>query len=80
MTPEELAREEAWVRRMAELEDLYDPGPILAAGGLVLMQKFPIPNTEGMTEAEAETAMARWQADLDAFFAEQRARQAPARS
>jgi len=80
MTPEESAREEAWIRRMAEWEDLYNPGPILAAGLIGLMKKFPEPSTAGLSPEEAEAVLAKWRAEVHAYLDAREARTAPTRS
>jgi hypothetical protein len=80
MTPEELTREEAWVRRMAEWEDLYDPEPILAAGLIGLMKQFPEPNTDGLSPEEAEAVLTKWRADVHAYLDARQSRPARTRS
>lgn len=67
MSPEEREKEERWARRAAELEDGCC---ISVGGGMVTLQKFPPPNTDGMTPAERDAALARWRADIDAWVRE----------
>jgi hypothetical protein len=67
MTPEEREKAERRARRQAELED----GCCVSVGGLmVTLQKFPPPNTDGMTPEERDAAWARWRAAVDAWVRE----------
>ncbi|HUR53669.1 MAG TPA: hypothetical protein VMZ71_06040 [Gemmataceae bacterium] len=64
MTPEERAREDAWLRRRLA----HDDGEDITAGRVpVLAKKFPIPDTTGMTPEQAEATLAKWRAEVKAF-------------
>lgn|GEM_PF-3705874 len=57
MTPEELAKEDAWALWAAE----RDNGGCVSAGGLsVKLQKFPPPDVSGMTPEEESVAIKKW--------------------
>ena len=61
MTPEERTKAEAWARWAAE----QDGGADVSVGGLVVThQKFPRPNTDGLTPAEADAALTVWRARI----------------
>lgn len=80
MTPEQVAREEEWLRRMIAWEEANDPGPILAAGLIGLMKKFPEPKTDGLSPEEAEAILTKWRADVHAHLDARQSRPAPTRS
>ena len=67
MTPEDTQKLERWTRRMAAREAEYDD----VTGGRVvyLARRFPIPNTDGMSPAEAEATLAEWRAEVNEFIA-----------
>ncbi len=67
MTPEELAREEAFARQAAEFDATYD-GDYTAGDFSFLTQKFPPPKTDGLTPEQAEAAMDAWGAEVLAFL------------
>jgi hypothetical protein len=68
MTTEERDRDERWLRRMAELED----GCETTTGGAVpyFARLFPVPDTAGLTLAQAETVLADWRTKVHAAMAE----------
>jgi hypothetical protein len=57
VTQEEQAKEDAWARRAAELDD---GGPVSAGGLYVARQKFPPPDVSGMTPEEKAVAIETW--------------------
>ena len=64
MTSEDREQNERWLKQVAALEaDCDDP-----TGGAVpyFARRFPIPDTRGLTPAEAEAVMAKWRAEVNA--------------
>lgn len=63
MTTEERNRND-WLRRMAALEDECET----TTGGAVpyLARLFPVPDTGGMTPAQAEAVLSAWRAKVHA--------------
>lgn len=64
MTPEERAREVAWLRN-----HLDEPGGLLAVSPELLDAMFPAPDTSGMTPEQAEAARTERDARVRAFLA-----------
>ena len=62
--PEALAR---WTKRADEIDDGLAQYP--PAGALPWMKRFPIPDTDGLSPAEAETVLAKWRAEVNAAMA-----------
>ena len=64
MNAKERERNEQWLRRMAALED--ECGDCTGGAGVYLAQKFPVPDTSGLTSAEAEAVLEKWRAEVRA--------------
>jgi hypothetical protein len=64
MNAKERERNEQWLRRMAALED--DCGDCTGGAVPYFARKFPIPDTSGLTPAEAETVLEQWRAEVRA--------------
>lgn len=63
VNPEVWDRAVAWARRMADAEDEFDGD--IGVGGLAFeVQKFPKPDTDGMSAEEAERMTAEWRTAL----------------
>lgn len=65
MTPEERAKEEAWLREHLTDEE---PGGLMAISPRFLDEMFPHPDTSGMTPDEAEAAWAGRDVRINAFL------------
>lgn len=64
MTPEEREKLERWAKRVAALE--AECGDCTGGAGMYLAGKFPVPDTTGMTPAQAEAVLAAWRAEVNA--------------
>jgi len=65
MTPEEREKFERWAKRMEELDAGLEKYPIGGAGPY-FARKFPVPDTSGLTPAEAEAVLEKWRAVVKA--------------
>lgn len=67
MNADEREKHERWAKWVDEMDDGFERYPPM--GLIYLARRFPIPNTDGMSPAEAEATLARWRAEVDEFTA-----------
>ena len=68
MIPKERDAFERWVKRAEEIDEGLAEFP--PAGATHLIKRFPIPDTSGLTLAEAEAVLEEWRAGVNAAMAQ----------